>query len=200
MADKKFLTRIRTEIKLLTDEPCTGITVTPKEDDLRYFNVLLAGPVQTPYEGGIFKLEVFLDEGYPYKPPKIRFITRIYHPNIDKLGRICLDVLKDKWGPTIYIRTLLLTIQGLMSNPNPDDPLANDVANHWKTDEVDAIKTAQKWTETYAREGAIQVKTKPDDDDYDDNEELNKPQNRPSMDDNYDNYDHSEEGIDEDNQ
>lgn len=74
-------------------------------------------------------------------PPKVRFLTRIYHPNIDKLGRICLDILKDKWSPALQIRTVLLSIQALLSAPNPDDPLANDVADHWKTDEAAAVRT-----------------------------------------------------------
>ena len=61
-------------------------------------------------------------------PPKVRFLTKIYHPNIDKLGRICLDILKDKWSPALQIRTVLLSIQALLSAPNPDDPLDNGVA------------------------------------------------------------------------
>ncbi|KAG1459261.1 hypothetical protein G6F56_006201 [Rhizopus delemar] len=73
-------------------------------------------------------------------PPKVRFLTKIYHPNIDKLGRICLDILKDKWSPALQIRTVLLSIQALLSAPNPDDPLANDVASHWKEDEKAAIE------------------------------------------------------------
>lgn len=67
--------------------------------------------------------------------PKVRFLTKIYHPNIDKLGRICLDILKDKWSPALQIRTVLLSVQALLSAPNPDDPLANDVAEHYKKDE-----------------------------------------------------------------
>lgn len=84
------------------------------------------------------------------EPPKVRFLTKIYHPNIDKLGRICLDILKKKWSPALQIRTLLLSIQALLSAPNPDDPLANDVAEHWKKDESGAIKTAKEWTLKYA--------------------------------------------------
>ena len=98
------------------------------EDNLRYFNVTLDGPGETPYAGGNFKLELYLPEGYPMVPPKVRFLTRIYHPNIDKVGRICLDVLKDKWSPALQIRHVLLSIMALMSTPAPDDPLANDVA------------------------------------------------------------------------
>ena len=70
----------------------------------------------------------------------MRFLTKIYHPNIDRLGRICLDILKDKWSPALQIRTVLLSIQALLSAPNPDDPLANDVAEHWKTNEPGAIQ------------------------------------------------------------
>eukprot|EP00997_Jenningsia_sp_PLL12_P008219 NODE_4958_length_613_cov_339.260638_g4273_i0.p1 GENE.NODE_4958_length_613_cov_339.260638_g4273_i0~~NODE_4958_length_613_cov_339.260638_g4273_i0.p1 ORF type:complete len:77 (-),score=5.91 NODE_4958_length_613_cov_339.260638_g4273_i0:272-502(-) len=74
----------------------------------------------------------------------------MYHPNIDKLGRICLDILKDKWSPALQIRTVLLSIQALLSAPNPDDPLANDVADHWKQNEREAIDVARKWTRQFA--------------------------------------------------
>ena len=104
----------------------------------------MGGPQGTPYENGTYKLELFLPEGYPMEPPKVRFLTKIYHPNIDKLGRICLDVLKDKWSPALQIRTVLLSIQALLSAPNPDDPLANDVAEVWKTNEARAIQTGAR--------------------------------------------------------
>ncbi|KAH8939958.1 hypothetical protein BDL97_15G063900 [Sphagnum fallax] len=86
--------------------------------------------------GGVFKLELFLPKKYPMATPKI------YHPNIDKLGRICLDVLKDKWSPALHFRTVLLSIQALLSAPNPDDPLVENIAKHWKSDEAEAVTTA----------------------------------------------------------
>lgn len=85
-------------------------------------------------------------------PPKVRFLTRIYHPNIDRLGRICLDILKDKWSPALQIRTVLLSIQALLSAPNPDDPLNNDAAELWKSQEVVAMQTARDWTKQHAQE------------------------------------------------
>jgi len=124
--------RIIKETQRLLQEPVPGIVAVPDEANARYFHVEVTGPAESPFEGGKFKLELFLPEDYPMSAPKVRFITRIYHPNIDKLGRICLDILKDKWSPALQIRTVLLSIQALLSAPNPDDPLANDVAELWK--------------------------------------------------------------------
>ncbi|KNC51459.1 ubiquitin-conjugating enzyme E2 35 [Thecamonas trahens ATCC 50062] len=142
--------RIVKETQKLLSAPPPGISATPHEDNLRYFRVMIAGPSASAYEGGIFVLELFLTDSYPMAAPKVRFLTKIYHPNVDKLGRICLDILKDRWSPALQIRTVLLSIQALLSAPNPDDPLANDVAEHWKSDEADAIRTAGEWTRMYA--------------------------------------------------
>ncbi|KAJ1339696.1 hypothetical protein BSLG_005729 [Batrachochytrium salamandrivorans] len=94
-----------TETERLIAEPAPGIEAHPHEDNL-HFDVVIAGPSQSPFEGGSFKLELFLPDDYPMAP-KVRFLTKIYHPNIDKL----------------------------------DDPLANDVAHHWKENEMAAIQT-----------------------------------------------------------
>uniref|UniRef100_A0ACD5VFQ4 Uncharacterized protein n=1 Tax=Avena sativa TaxID=4498 RepID=A0ACD5VFQ4_AVESA len=125
-------------------------SASPSEENMRYFNVMILGPAQSPYEGGVFKLELFLPEEYPMAAPKVRFLTKIYHPNIDKLGRICLDILKDKWSPALQIRTVLLSIQALLSAPNPDDPLSENIAKHWKSNEAEAVETAKEWTRLYA--------------------------------------------------
>ncbi|KAI8060836.1 putative ubiquitin-conjugating enzyme E2 [Gongronella butleri] len=144
--------RIIKETERLLADPAPGINATPHDDNLRYFDVVIAGPSQSPFEGGVFRLELFLPEEYPMAAPKVRFLTKIYHPNIDKLGRICLDILKDKWSPALQIRTVLLSIQALLSAPNPDDPLDNNIAQHWKDDLPEAINTAKVWTARYASE------------------------------------------------
>merc|ERR1712088_80606 len=142
--------RILKETQKLTQDPVPGIEAIPDEKNARYFHIKVIGPADSPYENGKFDLELFLPEEYPMAPPKVRFMTKIFHPNIDKLGRICLDILKDKWSPALQIRTVLLSIQALLSAPNPDDPLANDVAELWKVNEAQAIKNARDWTRTYA--------------------------------------------------
>lgn len=150
MANANLPRRIIKETQRLLSEPAPGISASPSEENMRYFNVMILGPTQSPYEGGVFKLELFLPEEYPMAAPKVRFLTKIYHPNIDKLGRICLDILKDKWSPALQIRTVLLSIQALLSAPNPDDPLSENIAKHWKANEVEAVETAKEWTRLYA--------------------------------------------------
>ncbi|WOH03024.1 hypothetical protein DCAR_0522415 [Daucus carota subsp. sativus] len=142
--------RIIKETQRLLTEQAPGISASPSEENMRYFNVIILGPEKSPYEGGVFKLELFLPEDYPMAAPKVRFLTKIYHPNIDKLGRICLDILKDKWSSALQIRTVLLSIQALLSAPNPDDPLSENIAKHWKANETEAVETAKEWTRLYA--------------------------------------------------
>lgn len=97
-----------------------------------------SGPSGTCFEGGAFKAELLLPDDYPLSPPKVVFDTKIYHPNIDNLGRICLDILKKNWSPALQIKSVLLSIQSLLSEPNPDDPLNNEAADKWKNNKKQA--------------------------------------------------------------
>lgn len=134
----------------LAKDPPPGSVVTPDENNERHFHIKMLGPKGSPYDGGVFDLELFLPDGYPMKPPTVRFLTRIFHPNIDSIGRICLDILKKQWSPALQIRTVLLSIQALLSSPNLDDPLANDVAKIWQSNAEKAIEIAKQWTRVYA--------------------------------------------------
>eukprot|EP00055_Hartaetosiga_balthica_P017516 m.118277 g.118277 ORF g.118277 m.118277 type:complete len:148 (+) comp9338_c0_seq17:58-501(+) len=143
--------RIKKETaKLKNLDPRDGVVVSANASNPRYFHIQLAGPEDSPYENGTFELELFLTSEYPMTAPKVRFITRIYHPNVDRIGRICLDVLKSKWTPALTIRTVVLSIQALLSSPEPDDPLDEAIAKLWKEDNATALATAREFTEKYA--------------------------------------------------
>merc|ERR1712187_115267 len=143
--NSKLPRRIIKETQRLLSDPVQAISATPHAENQRYFTVFINGPHDSPYEHGVFELELFLPVEYPMEPPRVRFLTKIYHPNVDKLGRIYLDILKDKWSPALQIRTVLLSIQALLSAPNPDDPLDTTVADVRKHNESEAEAKAKEW-------------------------------------------------------
>lgn len=142
--------RINREIAMFTKDAIPGISIVPIDGNVRYFHITLEGPEGTPYYGGMFHLEMFLPDDYPLSSPQVRFTTKIYHPNIDSVGRICLDILKDMWSPALTIVKVVLSIQSLLAEPNIEDPLNNQVASHWQRDNKGAIATAREWTKMYA--------------------------------------------------
>uniref|UniRef100_A0A5K1UGT3 Ubiquitin-conjugating enzyme E2 T n=2 Tax=Macaca TaxID=9539 RepID=A0A5K1UGT3_MACMU len=157
--------RLKRELHMLATEPPPGITCWQDKDQMDDLRAQILGGANTPYEKGVFKLEVIIPERYPFEPPQIRFLTPIYHPNIDSAGRICLDVLKlppkGAWRPSLNIATVLTSIQLLMSEPNPDDPLMADIVNipiflcnssEFKYNKPVFLKNARQWTEKHARQ------------------------------------------------
>jgi ubiquitin-conjugating enzyme E2 T len=123
--------RIAKELSQLQKDPPPGIACSSIEDSLEKLEASIIGVSGTPYAQGVFQLEVVVPERYPFEPPKIRFLTPIYHPNIDTEGRICLDVLKPPpsgaWKPSWNLATVLSSIQQLMSEANPDDGLIAEI-------------------------------------------------------------------------
>ena len=108
------------------------------------------GPDESPYDGGVFFLNIHFPTDYPFKPPKINFTTRIYHPNINSNGSICLDILKEQWSPALTISKVLLSISSLLCDANPDDPLVPEIAQLYKSDKPKYESTAREWTRKYA--------------------------------------------------
>ncbi|XP_008828540.1 ubiquitin-conjugating enzyme E2 T [Nannospalax galili] len=148
--------RLKKELHMLAIEPPPGITCWQEKDQVDDLRAQILGGVNTPYEKGVFNLEVIIPERYPFEPPQIRFLTPIYHPNIDSGGRICLDVLKlppkGAWRPSLNIATILTSIQLLMAEPNPDDPLMADISSEFKYNKTAFLKNARQWTEKHARQ------------------------------------------------
>ena len=95
--------RIRKELELIKNDPPSNCSAGPDDDNIYCWTATIIGPTETVYEGGIFFLTIEFPENYPYKPPKVRFITKIYHPNINSSGGICLDILKENWSPALTV-------------------------------------------------------------------------------------------------
>ena len=119
-------------------------------NNMFHWKAVITGPSDTPYEGGKFHLDITFPAEYPFKPPSIKFDTKIYHPNISYTGAICVTILKTGWSPALDIIQVLLSISSLLSDPNPDDPLNNDVTDVYRSSPELFIKTAQDWTKKYA--------------------------------------------------
>lgn len=108
------------------------------------------GPQDSPYANGIFFLTIDLPPDYPMKPPKVKFTTKVYHPNINSNGVICVSILKDDWSPALKIPQVLLSISSLLTEPNPDDPLVPEIAKLFKENRSKFEATAREWTRKYA--------------------------------------------------
>jgi ubiquitin-conjugating enzyme E2 D/E len=146
------LRRIQTELANIYKEGIDNISMGPCGDNLFQWDATIIGPVKTPYEGGIFKLSITFPPDYPFKCPKVSFKTRIYHPNINSRGDICLDILKSNWSPALTISKVLLSICSLLNDPNPNDPLVPEIANMYKQNPDTYEKIAREWTVLYAQE------------------------------------------------
>jgi ubiquitin-conjugating enzyme E2 D/E len=143
--------RINKELKDLQKDPPTNCSAGPKCDsNIFQWVATIIGPNDSPYANGVFSLAIEFPSEYPFKPPKIRFTTKIYHCNINDKGGICLDILKDNWSPALTISKVLLSICSLLNDPNPDDPLVPEIARLLKNDRASHDKTAREWTGRYA--------------------------------------------------
>jgi len=148
------LKRIMKEYKELTvDDPFEDdiCTVSAKNDDYFAWQATITGPASTPYEDGLFFLDIDLPNDYPFKPPKVKFTTNIYHCNVSEKGGICLEILKDKWSPALSIKKVLTEIIDLLKEPNPDNPLRSEIAKQLKEDKAAHDKTAAEYTRKYAQ-------------------------------------------------
>lgn len=150
MSQHGAMARINKELQDLWKDPPAYCSAGPKADDVYDWEATIMGPENSVYEGGVFKLSIKFPQRYPFKPPKCKFITKIYHPNVNMGGGICLDILKNQWSPALTITKVLLSICSLLTDPNPDDPLEPEVARQYKDARLEFDLTAREWTTVYA--------------------------------------------------
>lgn len=144
--------RIAKELEDVRKDSFSGVTLEmADDDDLSHLKGTFLGPPGTPYEGGLFEVDIKIPDEYPFKPPIMRFDTRIYHPNISsQTGAICLDILKDAWTPILTLKSSLISLQSLLQSPEPTDPQDAQVAKVYLTDPKKFAETAANWTKIYA--------------------------------------------------
>ena len=145
-------TRLKRELKQIDKEKSEMYSITlPDPNKLQLWHGTIYGPPDSPFEGGQFKVEIKIPNKYPNNPPRVQFITQIYHPNISREGGdICVDFLSDNWTPGMTIAKMLVSLLSLLTDPNADDPLESDIANQYQDDYEEYCKTAKEWTEKYA--------------------------------------------------
>jgi len=142
------LSRIKKELSDINKTPPRNFSAgpinegAPINEDLFAWEATIMGPKNTPYEGGVFFLNIHFPKDYPFLPPNVSFKSRIYHCNITSQGKIFLDILKDQWSPALTISKALLSIISLLSNPNPD---ASFIGGEGVSDD----KTHEKNTSTH---------------------------------------------------
>ena len=135
MSSSSCLKRIMKEYNDLQKDPPSGCSAGPDtEDDMYHWNGYIAGPEESPYAGGVFFLKIEFPSDYPFKPPKVAFTTKVYHPNISSNGSICIDILKTEWSPALTISKVLISVSSLLTDPNPEDPLVPEIAQLYKSD------------------------------------------------------------------
>lgn len=144
------LKRIMKELADFTKDPPANCAAGVHENDAFHWQATILGPEGTPYEGGVFQLDVKFPVDYPFKPCAVRFTTKIFHCNVNNSGAICIDVLKDNWSPALTISKVLLAIVSLLKEPNPNDPLDPQKADLYRTNRAKFDETAAEWTKKYA--------------------------------------------------
>ncbi|ORX58421.1 ubiquitin conjugating enzyme [Piromyces finnis] len=145
--------RIIKEYMQLQKQPVNSVTIAPREDNLYLWEGKLMGPFNSPFKGGVFNIEITFPQEYPFKPPILKVTTKIYHPNIDDDGSICMSILKsDIWKPTIKITQVLEALINLINEPNPADALRPNIGHEYSTNYKEYVENAKRYVNMYAKQ------------------------------------------------
>ncbi|KAF9649421.1 hypothetical protein BDM02DRAFT_3094784 [Thelephora ganbajun] len=145
------LRRVNKEITDCKNDKASNVQIELIDNSPFHLKGTFQGPEDTPYEGGCFDVDIVIPEAYPFQPVKMKFITKVYHPNVSSAsGAICLDILKDAWSPVLTLKSTLISLQSLLCSPEPNDPQDAEVAKHYMTSKQSFNDTARYWTHIYA--------------------------------------------------
>ena len=150
MANMRRVKKELQEIERDINEGNLNISAGMVKDNIMHWTATIIGPEKTSFVGGIFKLDIKFDNDYPFRAPKFKMLTPIFHPNINTSGDICLDILKQQWSPAFTVTKVLLCISSLLADPNPDDPLNTDAATLYKTNRPLYKQTVKEYVAKYA--------------------------------------------------
>ena len=143
------LSRISKEYDMILTKPLQDIECKPSDDSMFNWQVTLTGPEDTPYEGGSWLITVHFPSDYPFKPPRLQFSTKIYHPNVNVNGGICLDILKERWSPVLTIGRVLNVVRNLDIEPIVEDALEPEIAEQYQRSRPLFNRMAAEWTRRY---------------------------------------------------
>ncbi len=115
------------------------------DSDLQYWIACIRGPPNSCYSGFVFDVEIRVPNDYPIGPPSMKFLTKIFHPNIHfSTGEVCIDILKKDWSPAWSLQSACRAIQSVLSDPNADSPLNCDAGNMLRAGDVCAFESMAK--------------------------------------------------------
>ncbi|MCJ1392537.1 hypothetical protein MMC18_005405 [Xylographa bjoerkii] len=145
--------RVAKELADIHADTFSNISAEPVDsgDNLMHLKGSFKGPPGTPYEGGTYKIDIRIPGEYPFRPPQMKFDTKVWHPNVSsQTGAICLDTLSSAWSPVLTIKSALLSLQSLLSTPEPKDPQDAEVAGMLMRNPKEFDRVAAEWAVKYA--------------------------------------------------
>uniref|UniRef100_A0A158Q8T6 E2 ubiquitin-conjugating enzyme n=1 Tax=Elaeophora elaphi TaxID=1147741 RepID=A0A158Q8T6_9BILA len=171
--------RLMRDFKKLQEDPPAGVSGAPTEDNILMWEAIIFGPQDTPFEDGTFKLTLEFTEEYPNKPPTVKFVSKMFHPNVYADGSICLDILQNRWSPTYDVAAILTSIQSLLDEPNPNSPANSLAAQLYQENRREYEKRVQQiveqsWLNFGENEGEMEAKEESD-------EEMDRDRDDPQM-------------------
>ncbi|XP_013162577.1 PREDICTED: uncharacterized protein LOC106114047 [Papilio xuthus] len=142
--------RLRTESKMMRNDPPEGIAAAPLDPKCCHWQASVTGPVDSPYEGGVFYLYIQVPYSYPMNPPVVRFLTRILHPNVSRHGDVGIDSVHHNWSLALTIGKVLISIQSLLTDPYTAVCMEPELGEMYVRDRARFESLARRWTWRYA--------------------------------------------------